>query len=366
MAIDPGIDTHNVLSLSFSLPRPRYAKPEATTRFFDDLLRRLSETPGVESAGIVNRLPLNGSLGSGPMGIEGRAIPNKDLPQVDVRSASHDYFRTMRIARVDGRGFAESDTAESPQVALIDDRVAARLWPGENPIGRRIRIGLQRAENPYSTIVGIVRTIRHDGLDKESRGQVYLPYRQFPAHGLTFNLYSLVVRTASNPGALSETVRRVIRQVDPDQTAYEVVTMDEFLERSLAPRRFQTLLVSTFAALALALASFGLYAVIAYSVTLRTPEIGVRVALGAGVGDVLALVAGETARLTAAGLVLGLAGAAFLTRWLEGLLFGVSRLDITAFAAAGVIVALVALLATLAPARRALRVDPSRALVAEN
>ncbi len=365
ISVDSGLETQNVLSMSFSLPRPRYAKAEATTRFFDELLRRLKDTPGVESAGIVNRLPLNGSLGTGPMGIEGRPYTAEDIPVVDVRSASEDYFSTLGIKLLDGRGFAETDTAQSTQVALIDDRVAARYWPGENPLGRRLKIGQQRDDNPYSQIVGIVRTVHHDGLDKESRGQVYIPHRQYPVHGLNVNLYSLVVRTAGNPGAMSEAVRRVILQVDPDQTAFEVQPMDQLLDRSLAPRRFQTLLVAAFAALALALASFGLYAVIAYSVTLRTPEIGVRVALGAGVGDVLALVASETARLVAAGLVLGLAGAALLTRWLEGLLFGVSRLDVTAFVAAGAIVALVALLATLAPARRALRVDPSRALAAE-
>jgi putative ABC transport system permease protein len=365
MATNPGIDAHNVLSMQLALPRTRYQKPEQVTRFFSELLRRLSETPGVESAGIVNRLPLNGSLGAGPMGIEGRTFPPNDLPVIDVRSASPDYFRAMGIAVLDGRALADTDVPGSLQVAVIDDRIAARLFPGENPIGRRVRVGLQIESNPWVTIIGIVRNVRHDGLEKESRGQVYLAYRQYPVHGLNYNNYALVLRTAIAPAGMNEVVRRTILQVDPDQTAFEALTMDEILSRSVAPRRFQTLLVAAFALLALALASFGLYAVIAYSVTLRTPEIGVRIALGAGTGDVLALVAGETARLAAAGLALGLAGAAVLTRWLAGLLFGVSRLDLSAFAAAGILVGVVAVLATLAPALRAVRVDPSRAFAAE-
>jgi putative ABC transport system permease protein len=299
------------------------------------------------------------------MGIEGRTFPPNDLPVIDVRSASPDYFRAMGIAVLDGRALADTDVPGSLQVAVIDDRIAARLFPGENPIGRRVRVGLQIESNPWVTIIGIVRNVRHDGLEKESRGQVYLAYRQYPVHGLNYNNYALVLRTAIAPAGMNEVVRRTILQVDPDQTAFEALTMDEILSRSVAPRRFQTLLVAAFALLALALASFGLYAVIAYSVTLRTPEIGVRIALGAGTGDVLALVAGETARLAAAGLALGLAGAAVLTRWLAGLLFGVSRLDLSAFAAAGILVGVVAVLATLAPALRAVRVDPSRAFAAE-
>jgi len=365
LGTDSGIDARNVLSMRIALPRARYSNPQKVIHFYEDLLQRLQTTTGVVSVGIVNALPLSGMLGTGPMNIEGRTFAPSDVPTVDWRPTSTDYFQTMGIPLIAGRGLAEYDTADAMQVAVADDKIAARYWPHENPIGRRIKLGSPDSQAPWMTIVGIVRNVRHDGLEQESRGQVYRPFRQYPVHGLPYWNYVLVIRTRGAAQTLAGAARRAILAVDPDQTAFEVRTMEDVLSRSVAPRRFQTTLVGGFAALALILASLGLYAVIAYSVTLRVPEIGIRMALGASRADILRLIAGSTAKVAGVGIILGLGAAVLLSRAIESQLYGVRARDFVSFGSAFVITMVVVMLASLAPMRRAVAIDPATTLRGE-
>jgi putative ABC transport system permease protein len=363
---DPGLNPANVVTMAVGLPSTgRYKQPAEGLAYFKRVTEGIAALPGVEAAGAVNRLPLSGALGTGPMSVEGDPKPPAKTPIVDWRFATPDYFRAMGIPMVAGRGITERETADAPQVVVIDDKLAATYWPKQDPIGKRLKLGNYHGEAPWITVVGVVHTVRHDGLDAESLGQAYRPYLQYPIHNLPSNNMAIVARVHGSAESSIDRIRRAVLAVDPDQAPYDVRTMESVVATSVAPRKFSATLVGFFALLALTLASVGVYGVISYLVALRTNEIGIRMALGASPSDIVKLIGGQTAGLAIAGLALGVVGSLAMAGPMKALLFGVSAFDGWSFAIAVGLVGFVAALATVQPARRAIRVDPVTALTAE-
>jgi predicted permease len=359
---NPGFNPHNVLSLRVSLPGFRYNKPEMVSSFYQQLNERVRALPGVEYVGTNYQLPLSSvALAWEPIGIEGyvpKAAGN-DLIISSSAYVSPDYFRAMGVPLLKGRYFTEQDTKKSPEVVIVDDKLAARFWPNEDAIGKRLRQG---SDGPWRTVVGVVADAREYEVDAEPPITAFFPVEQY-------NIASrfVVVRTRANSDAssLTNAVAQEIRRLDPELPAYDVATMDHRLHDSLARRRLSMFLLGTFAAFALVLAAIGIYGVIAYWVDQRTREIGIRMALGADRGRILRLIASEFFVMIAIGLVLGLVGAFGLTRVMSGLLFGVSATDVTTFGLIPLVLGVIAVAATYLPARRAMQVEPIVAVRAE-
>ncbi|MCI0408155.1 MAG: ABC transporter permease [Acidobacteria bacterium] len=353
--VDPGFKPENVLTVSVSLPNASYPNGAQRIAFVDRLLERVGAVPGVRSAATVFTLPLGGSNRSNSFRIPDRPQAPEGDPDANYRTISPGYLVSMGIPLLKGRAFTAQDGATTPAVALVNETFARRFFPGEDPIGKVIETdedGTRRRE-----IVGVVGDVRFDSLDSHLEPEYYVPYPQAPETSVT-----LVVRAAKDPSSLAPTLREQVRALDPSLPLYAVRTMEEYLAASVADRRVIALLLGSFAAVALALAATGLYGVLAYSVSRRTREIGIRVALGARPADVLKLVVAQGMLLTVAGLGIGLAGGLLLTRFLSGLLFGVRPTDPLTFAGVSALLAGVALLACYLPARRAARVDPVTAL----
>jgi putative ABC transport system permease protein len=316
---------------------------------------------------VSNGLPLGGA-NQPPFIIEGRPRPEPGKEPVGVRyTVDPDYFRTLGIELLKGRVFAAQDRPDAQPVVIIDEALARQHFPDEDPLGKRIRQALPDA--PSLEIVGVVRHVEHDSLDRQApaRAQFYLNFYQIPVERLPTQVrrINLLVRTEVEPSSLAPAVRGHVAALNKDQAVFNVRTMEQFVAQSVAPRRFSMLLLAAFAAVALVLAGVGIYGMMSYAVTQRTREIGVRMALGAQVSDVLRLVIGQGMKLVLVGVVLGLLASVALTRTIKSLLFSVSTNDPTTYAAIAVLLALVALLACFVPARRATRVDPSIALRGE-
>ncbi|MCI0658091.1 MAG: ABC transporter permease, partial [Acidobacteria bacterium] len=350
---NPGFDVRNLVKLDLLLPPVKYPDPAQAAAFYERLVESVRGLPGVSAADVTTSTPFADSNSDTGFRIEGRPEPP---PGVRVaawyRQVSTDYLKTMGIPLVRGRLFDSRDSAQAPRVVLINESMAREYWPGENPVGKRIG-----STTKWREIVGVVGNVRHFGLDGQEPPAMYLPVTQVPSPGMT-----LVVRSKAEPASVIAAVRRAVWSMDRDLAPADVGTMEREIRGSLADRRFTLLLIGLFAALALVLAVVGVYGVTAYSVSQRTHEIGVRMALGAQKGHVLKLVLRQGLLLTGAGVIPGVFGALALTRVMKGLLFGISPTDPATFAWVVTLLFAVSASACYVPARRAARMDPVRAL----
>ncbi len=363
-AVDPGFDPHHVLTMTVSVPATKFPLPAQQASFFDQLLQRVRALPGVESASVIDNLPLGGGGSHQPVAIEGRkAAPMSEQPEVDVRLISTGYLSSMRIPLLRGRDINDADAAARPAVVLISASMAKRLWPNEDAIGKRLTLSF--FPGTVREVVGIVADAKLDSLD-ESRdtATLYFPLDQVsaPSGGWQSFGMSLAVRTASNPAGAVSSVTNAVHQIDRDAPVLDIQSMDDLINDSLSQQRFNMLLLGAFAGLALLLAAVGIYSVLSYSVRRRVREIGIRMALGAQVRDVLRLIVIEGMRPALIGVAIGLAGALALGRVLASLIYGVKPTDPITFGAVSVLLAGVGLFASIIPAYRATRVEPMKAL----
>jgi putative ABC transport system permease protein len=401
--IDPGFSPDNVLALRVAMTSPKYDTNEKRAQLWRQLVEQLKATPGVESVGAITAIPLRGdtfdlgrsvireglpevpanAVNSNYLDITndyfqtlkitaiplrgdtfdlGRSVIREGLPEVPANAVNsnylditNDYFQTLKIPLKAGRTFNDHDNLDSPKVAIISEQLAHQLWPGEDPIGKRFHVW--RDEKFSREVVGVVGSTKKS-LDEEPFNQTYVPVLQDPNWGaLTF-----VVRTAGEPTAFAGAVREAIRSVDNTMPTYNLKTMDDVVAQSAAPRRLPTQLLSVFAGIAMLLAMIGIYGITSYYVTQRTHEIGVRMALGAQIADVLRLVLQRAMLLAIVGVGIGIVGAVVVTRYLTSLLFGVKPVDVITFVGVALVLFAVALIACLVPARRAAKIDPLVAL----
>jgi putative ABC transport system permease protein len=361
-ALDIGVNPENVLTLRTMLPRNKYGELPKRDAFYRQALERVRALPGVVSAGYTTAMPLTWKGGTNSFVIEGRDQgPGQDA---QCRQVSTGYMETMGVKLRQGRFFDYHDDVQSQPVAVINETMARQFWAGENALGKRFKLGSIDSQNPWVTVVGVVGDIKEMGLEAPTKAEMFFPYQQLPR--MLWNMpRDLAVRTTGDPISVATAVRQAVWSVDRNQPVSNIRTMDEILSEEVAQRRIGMTLLAAFAALALALASLGIYGVLSYSVAQRTQEIGVRMALGAGRKDVLRMVVADGMRLAAAGVAIGL-GASFALTWLmAGLLFGVSASDPLTLGAVTLLLITVALLACFIPARRATRVDPMVALRCE-
>jgi putative ABC transport system permease protein len=358
MAIDLGFDRNNVLTTRINLPRSKYTEDPQTIAFQQQLLQRVKSLPGVESAGTTNHTPLNGFGIIVFTEIEGVPPPdNKKDDPIGVGSVSPDYFQAMRIPLLSGRLYDERDGPDKQRVAIVNDAFARRFFPNGDVLGKRVSFSCPEGASLCRTIVGVVGNVRQESLTDDVAAELYLPYTQMPMNGMT-----LVVRTTSDPLSLAPAVRNEVLGVDKNQPIFDVKTMDQRVNDAVAVSRSLMLLFSAFALLALVLGSVGIYGIVSYSVTQRTHEIGIRMALGARAGNVLSLIMKNGLALVLTGIVIGIAGALALTRFMTTLLFGVTPTDTATFVIVSAIFFVIAVAASLIPAVRATRVDPLVAL----
>jgi putative ABC transport system permease protein len=354
--VDAGIRAENVLTLNLSIGGKKYAETQARAPFVSQVLHRVEQLPGVESAAVVTDTPLTNNSDSIGFSIEGRPDPGPNLKiDLNVNVVGPGYLRTLGIPLLKGRDFAERDTMGTPLVALVNQSLARKYWPNQDPVGARI----SSDGKTWATIQGVVGDVRQVGLSAEPVPEVYLSYLQDP---FAWPYLTLLVHTSVDPVKLAGSIQSAVWSVEKDLPITSVATMEKIRSRSIAQPRLTALLLSVFAALALILATVGIYGVMAYSVTQRTHEMGLRMALGASAPDVLALVVGQGMLLAAIGVALGIAGAFAMTRVLEKFLWGVRPTDPVTFTAVSLLLAAIAILASYLPARRATHVDPMVAL----
>ena len=367
-AVDPGFVPRGVLTLRVSVSGTPESSSARRTAFYRAVLERLRNLPGVESASAINHLPLAGDIWGWPFRIDGRPVPPPgDAPTAAYRVVLPGYFRTMGLPLLAGRDFTDQDRRDAPGVVIVNQFTAARHWPGENPIGRRITLEDDADGKPvWQTIVGITKNAVQDQWAIPPEEEVYRPFLQMApymdAPGPQYAYLSFVVRTSGDPADLRAAAREQVRVLDANVPVSEVVTMTDVVAQSNSRPRFYLLLLVTFAAVAVVLAAVGIYGVMSYSVSRRTQEIGVRIALGAGRGEVVGMIVREGLAMAAAGSAVGLAGSFALTRLMARILYGVGPTDAVTFVAVPVLLALVAIAASWVPARRAVRIDPIAAL----
>jgi putative ABC transport system permease protein len=356
--VDPGFDSHHVLSASLNLPSTRYPRQQKI-EFYHRLFDRLAALPGVESVSAGYPLPLSGDDIDIDIAIEGRPVAKGDQPSEQIAVITPDFFRTMKIPILRGRAFTAQDDTKGKPVIIINEKFARKYFPGENPIGKRIQPGLGdgTVKSSMREVVGVVGNVKRVGPTTDVDPQYYLPWEQ-----AMVTSPALAIRAAGDPAALIATVRAVVSEMDRQIPLYRAATLEEALYRSAANPRFQTLLLTSFAVMALLLCGIGLYGLLSYMVVQRSAEIGLRVALGARRSDVLRLILGRGLGLATAGVVVGLAVSAFLTKYLTTLLFGVPPLDAVTFASVPAILLLVSLVASSVPAYRAAQLDPMKTL----
>jgi putative ABC transport system permease protein len=354
--VDPGFNPQNVLTMQVALPSLKYKTPEEAVAFYDQVIQRLEALPGVEAAAKVSELPFSGDQFDNAFSIEGRSPqPEGEKLNANLRLVSNNYFRAMGIPIARGRTFTSQDAQGKPAVVIINEAMARRFWPNEDPLGQHLTIDL--GEPGPREIVGVVKNIRHYSLDVEPKAEMYVPNLS-----LSQNIMSLVLRSTTDPMKLAPAVRQEVLNLDSNQPIYNVKTMEGIVGDSLATQRFSMLMLGCLAAVALILAVVGIYGVIAYWVMQRSHEMGVRIALGAGSRDILKMILGQSMTLALIGVGIGLIAAFILTRVMSTLLYGVTARDPLAFVVAALVLAAVAFVAALVPARKATRVDPMCAL----
>ncbi len=359
MNVAPGLDPHNVITLNMSLPQENtYNGPPGHPQFAHDLQEHVGSVPGVVSVSAVSHLPIGGGNAGRGFVIEGKPDPGpENQPGAGYSVVCPNYFRTMGIKLISGREFALQDSLNAPGVIVINESLAKRYWTNEDPMGKRIKFGGFNSDNPWLTIVGIAQDVKQGGLDRQSVREFFRPYSQAAWPTMT-----VVVRTASSPGPIINPIKQALARVEPERATSGVRTMNEVIYDSLGSRRFPMMLLVAFSLIALTLAAVGISGVVGFSVSQRTREIGIRMALGARKGHVIRLVLNRSMAAALIGVVAGLAASYGLTRFLTGLLFEVKPMDPIVLGSAASILAGVAFLACYLPARRATKVDPMVAL----
>jgi putative ABC transport system permease protein len=355
LEVNPGFRSDNVETPQVNLPYNRYPPGPRRVAFYDEVLRRARVLPAVSGSAWVNALPLNG----GPtwaFSVVGHTYPPGQEPNADARVVTAEYLRVMGVPLLRGRNFTDSDGMDGARVVLVNQTLAKRIWPGEDPLGKQV---LRWFQSPPFRVIGVVGDTRYTGLNREAGMEMYFSQRQLPTGTAT-----LAIRTAGS-AALASGIRAAVWSADKDVPVTDFQTMDQAVEASIFSRRFEMMVLAVFAFLALLLAAVGIYGVVSYAVAQRKHEIGIRMALGAGAGAVAAMILRETATLAAAGVALGLIATLAITRVLTGLLYGVSATDPATFGAIAGLLLATALLAGYLPARHAARVDPATALHCE-
>jgi len=355
LSVYPGFEPRRVLTFELFLS-PKKFGPQAAG-LYQQLTEKLDALPGVEAAGAINALPLSGNEFTWTFFIEGRQPADEPLGRVDYRVVTPDFFHAIGVPLKRGRFFTEQDGQEAMPVGIINEAMARRYWPNEDPIGKRFRMQAPITVSPWTAIVGVVGDVKHAGLDQDPAPAVYRPHQQTPRIDMT-----VVMRTQSEPLTLANSARNQVREIDKDLPISNLREYTYFVSKSVAQRRFAMLLLTGFAALALLLALFGIYGVLSYSVNLRTQELAIRQALGAQARDLTVLVVRQGMSLVMVGIGIGLGVALALTRLMKTLLFGVSPTDPLTYAVIALLLVFVALLACWIPARRATKVDPMTAL----
>lgn len=356
--IDPGFQSEDILTVRVVLPAVRYSQPEQVRAFFRGLLERVTTVPGVEAAGAISGLPLGGTGGSGTVTIDTTAVPpDQAFPEADLRVVTPGYMETMGMKLVRGRYFEERDNETAAPVAIVDETMARTYWPNEDPIGKRLKRGGLRSPNPWMTVVGVVRHVRYQSLERPSRIQLYGPHAQTPAASM-----SLAIRMRADSAGIAAAIQSATVAIDPGQPVFAIRPMDELLADSMLRRRLVVFLLAIFAGVALVLAALGIYGVISYWVSQRLHEIGIRMALGATRNHVLKLVVGQSLSVVVIGVALGVAAGLALARFVAAMLFNVDPADPSTFVLVSASMLGVGLIASLIPALRATSVDPVHTL----
>ncbi len=361
LQVDPGFRPDNVLTMRISFRSPQGDRPEVPRQFYRQVVDHISRLPAVKIVGGIDALALTDNGNSGTVTLDTQAVPaDKASPEADVRVVLPGYFESMGIRLIRGRTFNGRDTETSMPCTVIDESMANRYWPNEDPVGKRLKPGGADSKSPWLTVIGVVAHVRYRTLEAPSRTEYYLPHSQRPSRSMT-----LTILTEGDPSVLAEAARRAVADVDPEQPPYQVRTMNQVVSQSVARREMLTMMLAAFAGCAVLLAAVGLYGVMSYAVSQRTHEIGIRITLGGTVIHILRLVVGQGLALAGIGAALGLAGSVVVSHWLSSLLFEVNPEDpVTLVLAAGTLVA-VALAASCIPAGRAVRVDPAVILRSE-
>jgi putative ABC transport system permease protein len=351
--VEPGLKTQNLLTAKISLPRERYADADSAIRFYQQVLERLNNVPSVESVGLTSHLPIEEQGYNGNVPVEGKTYPPNEEPLVEFRAVNLDYFRTTNIPLLRGRIFSKQDHDENQPVTVINQTMAKLIWPNEDPLGKRVGDEKERA-----TVIGVVGDVKNYGILHKPIAEMYVPYtlkNYWPS--MRWNM-RLLVRSTVDENSITSAIRREVQAVDPAQPIYAVQPMSLVIENTVKDKSANTTLLTVFAGLSLLLAVIGVYGVMSYTVVQNTREIGIRIALGARPGSILRLVIGRGLFLVGIGVAIGIASSFVLTRFIENMLFGVTPTDPMTFAMIALLLGVVALLACLLPAVRAMRVDP--------
>jgi len=352
--VSPGFNPRGVLIFDLTMTGRKYSDKPAVLNTYRQLWERLEHTPGAIAAGGVTSLPLSEAFAWTPITVEGRVpLPGEKFLNADERIVAGHYFEAMKIPLRRGRLFNEQDDTTKPVAVIVDEYMADQLWPGQDPLGKRIHIVQLPVKEPWQTVVGVVGRVKQDSLDSNPRIAFYLPHTQFPTKAMT-----VAFRGSTSPAALLSSAKSELRNLDPDLPMYRVRSMEERVDESLARRRFSMLLLGVFAGVALILATIGIYGVMAYLVNQGTRELGIRLALGASQRNILSLVVRQGMVLAISGVTIGLAAAFLLTRLIRSLLFGVEATDPVTFVGIAFLLAMIALVASYIPAQRAARIDP--------